>query len=78
MTEYTSGGSYHCAGCGATMISPGYSGYCSVCHYNRNIWYKQDTKIGWVCPVCGRGISPFITKCPCKGCDNLDDGGGTR
>ena len=22
---------------------------------------------GWVCPVCGRGLSPFTTFCPCKG-----------
>jgi len=23
--------------------------------------------IGWVCPVCGRGNSPFSSTCPCKG-----------
>ena len=23
--------------------------------------------IGWVCPVCGRGNSPFSSVCPCKG-----------
>lgn len=22
---------------------------------------------GWVCPVCGRGLSPFTQFCPCKG-----------
>ena len=21
---------------------------------------------GWVCPVCGRGLSPFTAVCPCK------------
>ena len=20
---------------------------------------------GWICPVCGRGMSPFTTSCPC-------------
>lgn len=23
--------------------------------------------IGWICPVCGRGLSPYATTCPCKG-----------
>lgn len=23
--------------------------------------------IGWICPVCGRGLSPFTSVCPCKG-----------
>lgn len=22
--------------------------------------------VGWICPVCGRGLSPFTTVCPCK------------
>ena len=21
---------------------------------------------GWICPVCGRGLSPFTNVCPCK------------
>ncbi len=20
---------------------------------------------GWVCPVCGRGLAPWVTECPC-------------
>lgn len=23
--------------------------------------------VGWICPVCGRGLSPFTNICPCKG-----------
>lgn len=23
--------------------------------------------VGWICPVCGRGLSPFTNVCPCKG-----------
>ncbi len=22
--------------------------------------------IGWICPVCGRGLSPYTYICPCK------------
>ena len=22
---------------------------------------------GWVCPICGRGLSPFTSVCPCQG-----------
>ena len=28
---------------------------------------KPDIRfVGWVCPVCGRGLSPMIAYCPCK------------
>ena len=25
---------------------------------------KQE---GWICPVCGRGLSPWVDYCPCQG-----------
>lgn len=28
--------------------------------------------IGWICPVCGRGLSPFTSVCPCKGWNNWE------
>lgn len=27
---------------------------------------RDDRPEGWVCPVCGRGLSPTTTVCPCK------------
>lgn len=26
----------------------------------------RDETLGWICPVCGRGVSPFVNVCPCK------------
>ncbi len=27
---------------------------------------NKPVQYGWVCPVCGRGNSPFTSTCPCK------------
>lgn len=26
----------------------------------------QPERIGWICPVCGRGLSPLTMVCPCQ------------
>lgn len=28
--------------------------------------YSVPSMQGWVCPVCGRGLSPYTYVCPCK------------
>ncbi len=36
---------------------------------NKNITINdndQTKSYGWICPVCGRGNSPFTPTCPCK------------
>lgn len=27
---------------------------------------ERTTMRGWICPVCGRGLSPFTSACPCN------------
>ena len=31
-----------------------------------------DGMIGWICPICGRGLSPFTSYCPCKGWPKIE------
>ena len=28
--------------------------------------YNAPAMQGWICPVCGRGVSPYTAVCPCK------------
>lgn len=29
--------------------------------------------VGWVCPICGRALSPLVAECPCGGYQDEDD-----
>ncbi len=45
------------------------SKHCSCGRKNQQIneceCQKPKGMLGWVCPVCGRGNSPFSSACPC-------------
>ncbi len=36
---------------------------------------KRDSNlpVGWICPICGLGVSPFLTICPCSSGFKKDD-----
>jgi len=37
-------------------------------HTGLNDVFEKDNlpkMYGWICPVCGRGLSPYTTSCPC-------------
>lgn len=72
--EYTAHGT-HCPKCYRPYIyigdippngfTEGFEPYCTC-----NVKKETSKNIGWICPVCGAGLSPFITVCPCKAFDN--------
>jgi NMD protein affecting ribosome stability and mRNA decay len=40
-------------------------GICRDCRDKQEI-IKPSPLSGWVCPVCGRGNSPYTSTCPCQ------------
>lgn len=40
--------------------------YVAVLSIIENLPSAQPEQKGWICPVCGRGLSPYTTVCPCK------------
>lgn len=60
--ENTTGGNYHCPSCSHAV---------NDLVYRPSEWkpFPQDfgKQEGWICPVCGRGLSPWTSFCPCQG-----------
>lgn len=58
----TTGGNYHCQSCNMAV---------NDLVYRPSEWkpFPQDfgKQEGWICPVCGRGVAPWVDYCPCQG-----------
>lgn len=61
--ESPSTGVYRCYNCGHAVSDCGYSA--ANCDIPAPKGFgKQE---GWICPVCGRGVAPWVDVCPCQG-----------
>lgn len=58
----TTGGSYTCYRCGMEVNDLVYRPQNCDMQFTHGFG-KQE---GWICPVCGRGVSPWMDFCPCK------------
>ena len=43
-----------------------YNGKCWDCYKLTITITSAPVSSGWICPVCGSGLSPYTTKCPCR------------
>ena len=61
----------NCAKCGRYFETSKQTDYCSECERPKISTCdmplpgvgKQE---GWICPVCGRGVAPWTSFCPCQ------------
>lgn len=45
----------------------GFEPYCTCDQTDYTFTFPTPFKqIGWICPVCGRGVNPNLTSCPCN------------
>ena len=58
----TTGGNYTCPHCGFSINDLVYRQ--SNCDFPIPQEFGQQ---GWICPVCGRGLAPWVSFCPCQG-----------
>ena len=69
----TTGGNYTCPKCSMEVNDLVYR------PQNCDMPLPQDfgKKEGWICPVCGRGVAPWMSFCPCQSNWKITYGTGT-
>lgn len=60
---HTVGGCYHCPTCG-TGVNDCVLRIPSSCDIP--VPQRFGEQKGWICPVCGRGLAPWMSSCPCN------------
>lgn len=58
----TTGGNYHCPSCNMSINDLLYRP--SNCDIPMPQGFGEQK--GWICPVCGRGLAPWVDVCPCR------------
>ena len=33
---------------------------------SKSFTINPPTQTGWVCPICGAGLAPWVSRCPCQ------------
>lgn len=59
-TSSTSSNDNYCFECRTNNTN---TGRLSNCYMSFPSFVKQE---GWICPVCGRGVAPWMDCCPCQ------------
>ena len=58
----TTGGNYHCPSCNMAVNDLVYRP--SNCDIPMPQGFGEQK--GWICPVCGQGVAPWVDVCPCR------------
>lgn len=59
----TIGGNYHCPSCSVAIDDL----VDRVPNCDMPMPHSFGKQGGWICPVCGRGLAPWVDYCPCQG-----------
>lgn len=69
----TIGGNYHCPSCSMAINDL----VDRVSNCDMPMPQGLGEQKGWICPVCGRGLAPWVDYCPCQIHRNITYASGT-